>query len=220
MTVVERRKELKSKARCVAICVGIQFIWIIPAMYKFDMNNRVLNTETESEVATETGTDTEVSIEDVETPSVSTELETEFGTDTETETEISTEVEKTYVVEWHGYEITQEEFELICTTVFCEAGGESFKEKYMVALTILNQITSGKFGGTVRTVIYKNNNFSVTKWKDFENRGWTSSVEEAVLLALKENPHPRNMYYFRTGHYHKWAKNYKKVGSIYFSTDK
>ena len=137
---------------------------------------------------------------------------------TEQETEI--EEEYKYLIEWADYEITQSEFELICTTVFCEAGGQTLKLQNMVALTILNQIVSGKFGDSVYEVIYKKNNFAVTQWDDFENRGWSDRTVEAVMLALRENKHPKNMYYFRTNHYHTWAKNYKRVGNVYFSTHK
>jgi spore germination cell wall hydrolase CwlJ-like protein len=221
------RKELKRRIEIFLVCCAIQLTWIAPIGIRVHMDNMNAaekeRTESTSETVEQTETEEvfiEESTSDIVLMPEETETETEVDIETEVETEVSTEVEKTYIVEWDGYELTEDEFALICTTVFCEAGGEGFKEKYMVALTILNQITSGKFGSTVEKVIYRENNFAVTNWKDFENCGWTKSVEEAVLLALEENDHPRDMYYFRTGHYHKWAKDYKKVGKIYFSTDK
>ena len=128
--------------------------------------------------------------------------------------------EITYYCEWGDVSFTQEEFELILTTVFCEIGGETKTEQHAVACAILNQIVSGKFGSTVHKVIYRKNNFAVTQWPDFENRGWTKEVEQSVLLALTYNPYPRDMFYFRTGHFHRWAVDYKNIGKLYFSTDK
>lgn len=154
-----------------------------------------------------------------------TETETEVDTSTEEETEIVEETEPeevTYYCKWMDRHFTEEEFALICTTVFCESGSRTSKEQTMVALTILNQINSGKFGDSVREVIYRKNNFAVTKWDNFENRGWSERVERNVLKAFEKNEHPSDMYYFRTGHYHNWehAEDYMKVGKIYFSTDK
>jgi spore germination cell wall hydrolase CwlJ-like protein len=179
-------------------------------------------------VETETETDlheTETEVVTIEPPTMEevaepSETETEVDIETEIETEIDTEVEITYYSAWMDRYFTEDEFALICTTVFCESGGCNSKTQRMVALTILNQINSGKFGDTVREVIYKKNNFSVTKWKDFENRGWTSKVEQSVLDALEENEHPRDMYYFRTSKYHDFGKPYKRSENVYFSTHK
>lgn len=133
----------------------------------------------------------------------------------------SEETEITYYCEWGDFYINQAEYELLLTTVFCEIGGETPTEQHAVACAILNQIDSGRFGKTVHKVIYRKNNFSVTKWKDFEKYGWTDEVEQSFLLALVYNPYPRNMFYFRTGHFHTFigAVDYKKIGVLYFSTD-
>lgn len=167
---------------------------------------------------------TEPSIEPSTLESVAepSETTTETGTEVDTSTEISTEEteEITYYCEWLDRHFTEDEFALICTTTFCESGGCSSATQKMVALTILNQIGSGKFGDSVREVIYRKNNFAVTQWPNFEERGWTDRVEQSVLAALEKNEHPRNMYYFRTDHYHNFGQPYKKVGSVYFSTDK
>ena len=145
-------------------------------------------------------------------------------TETETSTEISTEpttekpnTDKTCV--WGGFTITQEEYKLICTTVFCEAGGESLQTQILVCLTILNRYTAG-YSDSIRGVIYAKNAYEVTGWKDFENRGWTDQVEQAVNIALEKNEHPRNMFYFRDDYFHKgsWAKDYIQSDNMYFST--
>lgn len=120
---------------------------------------------------------------------------------------------------WGDFIITLEEFELICTTVFCEAGNQDIETQYMVALTILNRYKSG-FADSIRDVIYYENAYAVTNWSDFENRGWTEQVEMAVQYALDENYHPLNMYYFRTDYYHTFdgAIDYMQSDDLYFST--
>lgn len=176
-------------------------------------------TEQDTNVSVENNTHNTVgSSSEVETDSVQTEVETEeVEEETEEPTESETEEENTYYCEWGDFTLTQKEYELLLTTVFCESGGESSKTQKFVTWAILNRLVDSKFPNNLHDVIYAKNAFSVTKWKDFENRGWTAKVEQSVQEALQENPHPRDMFYFRTGHYHSWAKNYKKVGKVYFS---
>lgn len=170
-------------------------------------------------------TQEDVSVEQNNSPVVfepTEQVSSEEHKDTSTESPEDTEsdvLESTYYCEWGDVYFTQQEYELLLTTVFCESGGESSKEQHAVACAILNQIVSGKFGSTVHKVIYKKNNFAVTKWPDFENTGWTDKVEKSVLQALVDNPYPRNMYYFRTSHFHTFegAIDYKKIGVFYFS---
>lgn len=165
------------------------------------------------------------SVTEPEESEIATEIATEVDSSTETGTEIVEETETepeeiTYYCKWMDRHFTEEEFALICTTTFCESGGCSSATQKMVALTILNQIGSGKFGDSVREVIYRKNNFAVTQWPNFEDRGWTDKVEQSVLAAFEKNEHPRDMFYFRTDKYHNFGKPYKKVGKVYFSTDK
>ena len=68
--------------------------------------------------------------------------------------------------------------------------------------------------------IYQDGAYAVTKWSDFESRGWTEQVAKAVEIALSENNHPGDMYYFRTDYYHKFADRYMKSDDLYFSTRK
>ena len=136
------------------------------------------------------------------------------------ETEESVIKDNTYHCEWADISLTQNEYELLLTTVYCESGGEILEAQYMVALVILNMVADNEFPDNIRDVVYRKNTFEVVNLKDFESRGWTESVEQAVNLALKENNHPTDMLYFRTSHYHTWAKDYKKVGKTYFSRRK
>lgn len=120
---------------------------------------------------------------------------------------------------WSDIVLDKSELDLLRTTVYCEAGNQSLETQYMVALTILNRLADG-YAEDLRGVVYQEGAFAVTKWSNFEQRGWTEQVEQAVEMALQTNEHPRDMYYFRDSYYHSFANNYKCSGSMYFSTQK
>ena len=114
--------------------------------------------------------------------------------------------------------LSKKDFELICRTVYCEAGNQDIKTQEMVALTILNRARSKLFPNTIKDVVYQKNAYEVTTWKNFKKYKWTKQVEKAVKEAIKSKTYPKNMYYFRTKHYHKFGKPYKKSGDLWFST--
>lgn len=121
------------------------------------------------------------------------------------------------VCAWADIVLDNSEMDLLKTTVYCEAGNQSLETQYMVALVILNRLADG-YASDLRGVIYQKGAFAVTKWSNFEQRGWTSQVEQAVEMALQTNEHPRDMYYFRDSYFHSFANDYKQSGAMYFST--
>ena len=121
--------------------------------------------------------------------------------------------------QWGNFTLTQDEFELLCTTVYCEAGNQDMQTQTMVALTVLNRLESEIFPNTITEVIYEPEAYSVTRWRGFESYGWTEQVENAVYDALKENCFAKDMYYFRTKHYHTFGQPYMKWGDLWFSTE-
>lgn len=123
------------------------------------------------------------------------------------------------VCAWADIVLDKSEMDLLRTTVYCEAGNQSLETQYMVALTILNRLADG-YASDLRGVIYQKGAFAVTKWSNFEQRGWTVQVEQAVEMALQANEHPRDMYYFRDSYYHSFANDYKQSGTMFFSTQK
>ena len=123
------------------------------------------------------------------------------------------------VCAWADIVLDKSEMDLLRTTVYCEAGNQSLETQYMVALTILNRLADG-YASDLRGVIYQKGAFAVTKWSNFEQRGWTVQVEQAVEMALQTNEHPRDMYYFRDSYYHSFANDYKQSGTMFFSTQK
>lgn len=137
---------------------------------------------------------------------------------TSQETAASDTIEITIPCAWSDITITLSDFELMCRTVYCEAGNQPIETQIMAALTILNRLSSENYPDTVTEVIYQDSQYSVTEWPDFDQYGWTSSVEQAVTYALEVNEHPMDMYYFRTDHYHPFGQPYTVSGDLYFST--
>lgn len=122
---------------------------------------------------------------------------------------------------WADIILTEEEMNLLRTTVYCEVGDQDIDTQVMVALTILNRLNAG-YAEDIRGVIYEPNAYAVTKWSNFEQRGWTEQVAEAVDIALVKNEHPPTMFYFKMGSYHNFqgVVNYMKSGTEYFSIRK
>ena len=142
-----------------------------------------------------------------------------FNTEKETETTTEeTTTESKMHCDWLDMDFSESEYELLCRTVYCEAGNQDMKTQHMVCLTILNRLRSG-YADNVTDVVYAKNAYEVTTLKDFENRTWTSEVEEAVNWALRENNHPSDMYYFRDSYYHGFGVPYMKSNDLYFSTE-
>lgn len=126
--------------------------------------------------------------------------------------------EKTYRCKWLDLEFSKEDYEMLCRTTFCEAGNQDLQTQTMVCLTILNRLQDGR-GKTIKEVVYAKNAYEVTNWNDFEEKKWTKQVEKAVKIALRENNHPSDMYYFRTDYFHGFGEPYEKSGALYFSRE-
>ena len=129
-------------------------------------------------------------------------------------------IERTkYKCEWIDTELSQGEYELLCRLVFCESGNQNIETQYMVALTVLNRLSSNLFPETIKEVIYAPYAYEVTTWDGFEKYGYTEQVERAVKMALAENRYASDMFYFRTLHYHDFGVPYLQSGDLYFSKE-
>lgn len=127
--------------------------------------------------------------------------------------------EKSYWCNWGEFSLNEEEFRLLCRTTYCEGGNQSSNTQTLIALTILNRVKSDIFPNNIYDVIYQENQYSVTKWNDFDQYEWTALTESAVINALNENNYPRNLYYFRTKHFHYFGVSYMQADDLYFSTE-
>lgn len=111
-------------------------------------------------------------------------------------------------------EVTQKDIDLMARVVMSEASVLNFEAKQAVAQTIVNRVRSNKFPDSVYEVVFEKNAFSTQ-----QNGKPTQNCYVAVEQALLYQDYPVNMFYFRTGHYHTWAKDYKEIDGCYFSTD-
>lgn len=127
--------------------------------------------------------------------------------------------EKSYWCNWGEFSLNEEEFRLLCRTTYCEGGNQSSNTQTLIALTILNRVKSDIFPNNIYDVIYQEDQYSVTKWSDFDQYEWTALTESAVINALNENNYPRNLYYFRTKHFHYFGVSYMQADDLYFSTE-
>lgn len=111
-------------------------------------------------------------------------------------------------------EFSDEDIALIARVTMSEASTQSFEVQVAVAQTVINRVHSGNFGNTVSDVIYSENQFSTA-----DNGEPFAQIYEAVNEAITNMPYPYDMYYFRQWYYHKWAKDYMKLGVLYFSLE-
>lgn len=117
--------------------------------------------------------------------------------------------------------ISLEDFDLLCRTVFCEAGNQSFEAQRVTALAILYRLLNDKFPNTLHDVVYQRNptQFDVIDWPGFPNAyDYTDQVELACYTAVTEYPlENTKMMFFRSKHYFSGLPRYKHEDDMYFS---
>lgn len=115
-------------------------------------------------------------------------------------------------------ELSQEDINLMARCVMSEAGGQSDECKEAVATTILNRWMSPNYSDSIRVII-----------EDAYSTADNGPVTDACYLAVYSAIAwwgsdyaviPKCIYYFRAGHYHTWALDYRKIGDLYFSAPK
>ena len=92
------------------------------------------------------------------------------------------------------------DFELICAVVYSESGHESYEGQLAVANVILNRLRSGRWGGSIRDVLYAPNQFSCVNGARFKNAlggNVPSTTSQAVQAALNGNNNIGNFMSFR-----------------------
>lgn len=197
----------------------ILIIFVLMNKNQYCISDIDMPTKTTTKAETTTAAVEENTNINVELP-METEISEEVNTNNVGFSEVVEELPTDFeigVCTWADIILDKSELDLLRTTVYCEAGNQSLETQYMVALVILNRLADG-YASDLRGVIYQKGAFAVTKWKNFEQRGWTEQVEQAVEMALQTNEHPRDMYYFRDSYFHSFANDYKQSGAMYFST--
>lgn len=134
-----------------------------------------------------------------------------------------------YTITWADEEgcnvkITNEEFKLLCHTVFCESGNQTEEAQVKVARVILFRMLDDRFPNTLSEVIYQGGGtqFNVVRWKGFPNAyPYTGTTEIACFRAICECPtEPFDMLAFRSGYAFKWGiamAHTPSDGDMYFT---
>ncbi len=105
---------------------------------------------------------------------------------------------------------TDEEKDMIAYVVYAEARGEDFEGKVAVAQVILNRYESGKFGKSIKSVVYSRHQFAVS-------RRYDDVCMDAVEYAMDNSPYPKNMYYFQKSKRKNWYGRYfDRIGNHSF----
>lgn len=118
-----------------------------------------------------------------------------------------------------AFVVTDEERYLLAALVFCEANTESAECQRAVVSVVFNRLACGKWGHTLKEVIFYPNAFTpASNGKIFKVE--PNSVNyDAVDYVLKNGPTmPTYVRYFRTDHHFNWKGyvGYAVVGSTYF----
>ena len=114
--------------------------------------------------------------------------------------------------------LDQEDIDLMARCVMSEAGGQSDECKEAVATTILNRWMSPNYSNSIPVII-------ADAYSTADNGPVTDSCYLAVYSAIAWWGSdfavvPKCIYYFRAGHYHTWALDYRQIDDLYFSAPK
>ena len=123
------------------------------------------------------------------------------------------ELNKMVVYEEELY--SPEDIDLLARVVMSEASTQSNDCKQAVAAVVLNRVNSDKYPDTVSEAVYAPNQFSTAN-----NGEPTAECYEAVYKAIRSpEAYPRDMYWFRSDHYHTYGNKLFNDGEMYFSTE-
>ena len=109
----------------------------------------------------------------------------------------------------------EEDIPLLVRCCMSEAGGQPMECKEAVVTTILNRYFSPNHPNDISRIIAES-------YSTADNGEPNAECYQAVENALKNYATPDQVipwccYYFRGGHYHEWAQDYRKIGDLYFS---
>ena len=105
---------------------------------------------------------------------------------------------------------SESEKEMIAYVVWAEARGECFEGKAAVAQVVINRFESGKFGDSIKRVVYAKHQFAVGSKYD-------ENCMEAVEHAISNRPYPDTMVYFQKSKSKNWYGEYfDRIGNHTF----
>lgn len=97
---------------------------------------------------------------------------------------------ETEIKQQESVNYTQEELKLLACLVHAEAGSQSYEGKLAVANVVLNRVSSPKYGGTIKSVIYQAGQFSVARSGSLSKQlanysNYSSSSQKLSIKAAK-----------------------------------
>lgn len=106
---------------------------------------------------------------------------------------------------------TEAEKKMIAKVVYAEARGECFDGQVAVAQVVINRYESGKFGASVKRIVYGKYQFAVSK-------RYSKACMKAVEYAIDNMPYPDNMYFFQVSKRKHWRNfvYYNRIGNHSF----
>ena len=115
------------------------------------------------------------------------------------------------------YDVLSTERELLARVVNREAGGESIECQRAVVTVIFNRLKAGKWGDTLKEIIYAESQFTVTSLIDKTTPNECNYA--AVDYVLKYGGTiPGHILYFRSGYHFNWNGyvGYTAIDNTYF----
>lgn len=91
---------------------------------------------------------------------------------------------------------TQDDLMLLARLVYGEARGESFTGQVAVAAVVLNRLEDGRFGSTIREVIYEQDAFTVVNDGQINLKPNSTAIKAAKAALEGEDPTDGALYYF------------------------
>ncbi len=135
---------------------------------------------------------------------VETEAQTEeenFETEAQAEEAAQPEPEPTPAVSG-GFQLEEQEYQILLKIVEAEAGGEDTIGKLLVANVVLNRVRSGHFPNTVSSVVYQTHNgkpqFSPAGNGQLDSVNVSGDTVEAVARAMNGEDVSQGALYFRS----------------------
>ncbi len=122
-----------------------------------------------------------------------------------------------------AYELTAEEYDLVCRVVWLEAGGEGEELQKAITEVILNRVKCGHWGDKIADTIYA---WSAGYWEfsvvpDIPNATPSETTKRIVADVFQNGVTiPERVVAFRKDHYHDWqgAVDEFAIGNVYFSS--
>lgn len=117
------------------------------------------------------------------------------------------------------YNAEESDRDLLAKILYCEGGGESVDCQKAIMSVIVNRLNSGKWGNTIKSVIYANGQFSPTFDGSMQKAKPTQTQYDVVDYILENGSTlPSWVMYFRASYHFNWKgyTPYCNIDNTYF----